>query len=146
MQKIISLICFLLGFSSMAMANNNPDDIVGTWLSADGKGHIQIFKEGNKYFGKIVWLKEPNEANGQPKMDKNNPEKSLQSKPLVGAVILHDFVFDKSEWNSGHIYDPQNGKDYKAYLRLKDANTLALRGYIGFSLLGRTEIWTRIKN
>ena len=51
--------------------------------------------------------------------------------------------YDNGEWTGGRIYDPQNGKDYKCYLKLKDPHTLSLRGYIGFSLLGRTEVWTR---
>lgn len=131
-------------FSNDNNNNNNPDAIIGTWLNASGKGHIQIYKQGNKYFGKLVWLKEPNDEQGNPKMDTKNPNTTLKTKPLIGSIILRDFVFDEDEWNSGRIYDPQNGKDYKCFLRLKDPKTLNVRGYIGVSLLGRTETWTRI--
>ncbi len=144
MLKKITLLFSFLGILFTANANPNADEILGTWLNASGLGRIQIYKEGNAYFGKIIWLKEPNNANGGPKLDINNPDPQLKTKPLIGAIVLRKFVYDDGEWNGGRIYDPQNGKDYKCYLKLKDANTLSLRGYIGISLLGRTEIWKRI--
>jgi uncharacterized protein (DUF2147 family) len=131
--------------TGIVSANTNPDDVIGIWLEASGQAQIQIYKEGTKYFGKIIWIKEPNGQNGKSKLDVNNPDKSLQSKPLLGSLILRNFIYDNGEWNSGRIYDPQNGKDYKCYMKLKDPNSLSLRGYIGFSLLGRTEVWTRVK-
>ena len=145
MKKIFALIGILLCTVSFASANTNPDDIVGLWLNSNGQGRIQVYKEGNKYFGKIVWLKEPNGPKGNPKLDANNPDPALKTKPLLGAIVLRNFVYDDREWSSGRIYDPQNGKDYKCYMKLKDANTLSVRGYIGISLLGRTEVWTRVK-
>ncbi len=143
MKNIYAILACL--FCLTASAKTNPDDIVGTWLNSSGEGQIQIYKEGDKYFGKIIWLKEPNGPKGNPKLDANNPDKSLQSKPLIGALILRNFKYDDGEWNGGRIYDPKNGKDYKCFMKLKDPKTLNLRGYIGFSLLGRTEVWTRVK-
>lgn len=143
-QFFLISVLFLSGVTAFGYDKENPDAIIGNWLNASGKGHIQIYKQGNKYYGKLVWLKEPNDEQGNPKVDSKNPNASLKNKPLLGAIILRDFVFDDDEWNSGRIYDPQNGKDYKCFLRLKDARTLQVRGYIGVSLLGRTETWTRI--
>jgi len=145
MKKILALIGAWLCCTTFATAATNPDDIIGIWLNANGQAQIQIYKEGNKYFGKIYWLKDPNNAKGTPKLDANNPDDALKTKPLLGAVLLRNFVYDDGEWNSGRIYDPQNGKDYKCYIKLKDPKTLSLRGYIGISLLGRTEVWTRMK-
>jgi uncharacterized protein (DUF2147 family) len=133
-----------LFFSANAMAAG-PDDILGIWMNASGKGQIQIYKEGDKYFGKIIWMKDPNTPQGTPKMDARNPDPALRTKPILGAVILRDFVYDDGEWNKGRVYDPTNGKEYKCYMKLKDPKTLSLRGYIGVSLLGRTEVWTRMK-
>jgi uncharacterized protein (DUF2147 family) len=141
-RSFLLLALLVLGFSKSFSAG--PDDIIGVWLNASGEGQIQIYKEGSRYYGKIAWLKEPNDANG-PKLDKNNPDEKLRKQPIVGLVILRDFKYDDNEWNGGRIYDPKNGKDYKCYLKLKDAKTLSLRGYIGISLLGRTEVWTRVK-
>lgn len=144
-MKKAFFLCIALSFSFLASAKTNPDDILGVWLSSNGQAHLQIYKEGDKYFGKLVWLKEPNNAKGTPKMDANNPDEVLRTKPLLGLVILRNFIYDDGEWSGGRIYDPQNGKEYKSYMKLKDAKTLNLRGYIGFSLLGRTEVWTRVK-
>lgn len=119
------------------------DDVTGVWLNASGKGKVQVYREGGKYFGKIVWLREPLNEKGLPKKDAMNPSTAMKSQPLVGLVILREFVFREGEWTDGRIYDPENGKEYKCYLRMKNPNTLLLRGYIGISLIGRTEVWTR---
>lgn len=142
MKKLIAIIGLLLGSSNMASASG-ADDIVGIWLSASGEGKIQIYKEGDRYFGKLYWMKEPNGPKGNPKLDSNNPDPALRNKPLLGLVILKNFRYDDGEWSGGLIYDPKNGKEYKSYIKLKDPQTLSLRGYIGISLLGRTELWKR---
>jgi uncharacterized protein (DUF2147 family) len=124
-------------------AQTKADEIVGYWLTHGEKpARVQVYKTGDHYAGKIVWLQFP-EENGKPKMDSNNPDENKRSQPLVGLVIMNGFRFDDGEWNDGKIYDPQNGKTYSCYLTLKDKNNLKVRGYIGISLLGRTEIWTR---
>jgi len=143
MKSIFTITCCF--FCLLVSAKTNPDDIVGIWLTPNGQGQVQVYKEGDKYFGRIIWLKEPNGPKGNPKTDANNPDPLFKTKLLIGAVVLRNFIYDDGEWNSGRIYDPQNGKDYKCYLKLKDPKTLSVRGYIGFSLFGRTEVWTRKK-
>ena len=145
MKKLFTLIGTWLFMTLMASAAPNPDDVIGVWLNSSGEGQIEIYKESNKYFGRIIWLKKPNGPKGNPKLDANNPDESMRSKPLLGSLILRNFKYDNGEWNGGRIYDPQNGKDYKCYMKLKDTKTLSVRGYIGFSLLGRTEVWTKVK-
>lgn len=145
MKKIYALIVAWVSMGFVTSLAPNPDDIIGVWLSRDGKGQVQIYKEGEKYFGKLIWLKEPNGPKGNAKLDANNPDEKLRTKPLLGALMLRNFKYDDGEWNGGRIYDPQNGKDYKCYIKLKDPKTLSVRGYIGFSLLGRTEVWTRVR-
>lgn len=122
------------------------DAILGKWINPSGEGQIQVYKKGTLYYGKLVWLKAPNdEAIGQPKTDINNPDKSLQSKPILGLEILKGFKFDGDDvYEEGSIYDPKNGKTYKCKMTL-DGNKLKIRGYIGISLLGRSEVWTRVK-
>jgi uncharacterized protein (DUF2147 family) len=140
------LLLFLLISTSFCSYPPTPlaaDDVVGIWLNTTGKGKVQVYRENGKYFGKIVWLREPLNEKGLPKKDAMNPEATLQTQPLVGLVVLREFIFQENEWIDGKVYDPENGKEYKCYLRMKDANTLLLRGYIGISLMGRTEIWSR---
>jgi len=144
MKYLLLLLVSVTSVISAAFATPS-DDVVGIWLNATGKGKIQVYKENGTYYGKIVWLREPLNEKGQPKLDTNNPNNSLKSKPIVGAIILRDFEFKDGEWTNGKIYDPESGKDYKCYMRFRDANTLNVRGYIGISMIGRTEVWTRTK-
>jgi uncharacterized protein (DUF2147 family) len=106
-----------------------------------------VEKIGNKYFGKIVWLREPEDpATGQPKVDKNNPDESMRSTPLRGYRLLKDFVYSgKGEWTEGTIYDPENGTLYSCVITLTDENTMDIRGYIGVKALGRTDVWKRLQ-
>jgi len=122
------------------------DMILGDWLTGSGKAKVNIYKDSKtgKLNGKIVWLKDPNEADGTPKLDKHNPNARLKTKPLMGLLLLRDFVHEGGRtWSDGKIYDPENGKDYSCILEVESEKKLKVRGYIGFSLIGRTEYWTR---
>jgi len=130
-------------WAAIATAQVKADDIMGTWQThGDKPAKVRIYRTGEKFYGKIVFLQFPLE-NGVPQTDRKNPDKGLQGRPVLGLELLTGFQFDKDEWNGGHIYDPESGKTYSCTLSLKDKNTLKVRGYIGISLLGRTEIWTR---
>jgi len=135
---------FLLAISLFAPVASkvHPDDIIGTWVSNGNKAKIHIYKSGNKYQGKIIWLKEPNK-DGKPKTDKKNPDPKLRNTPVIGLIVLRNFVYDDGEWTDGDIYDPSSGKEYSCKITMPDKNTLKVRGYIGISLLGRTEVWKR---
>ncbi|MER3464674.1 MAG: DUF2147 domain-containing protein [Chitinophagaceae bacterium] len=144
-MKTTLLVLFALAFFH-PYHNTNSDAIIGIWQSGNGKGHIQIFKQNGKYHGKIIWLKEPlDKVTGHPKLDNKNPDPSKRNVPIMGMVVMRDFNYEDGEWTNGHIYDPSGGKEYKAYLKLKDINTLLVRGYIGISLIGKTDTWTRIR-
>jgi uncharacterized protein (DUF2147 family) len=135
-----------------SQAQVKPDNIVGFYLTYDDdtgaeKSQVQIFKATNgKYYGKIVWLKEPLK-NGKPKVDDKNPEAKLQNRPIIGLEILKGFVFDKDnqEWNDGTIYNPSSGKTYNCYINFESPTKLKIRGYIGASWmgLGKTAYWTK---
>lgn len=137
-----SLLIPFLSFSPSA----DSDKIVGTWLVGSGKAHIQIYKYADKYAGKIAWLRDPLNEQGKPKVDKNNPDVSKRNNPLMGNVNMLGFKYagDKT-WKDGTIYDSENGKTYSCNIKLVDDNTLEVRGYIGISLIGRTDTWKRVK-
>ncbi len=124
----------------------NADAILGKWINPSGEGQIQIYKRGNLFFGKLAWIKEPNdEATGKPKLDVKNPDKSLQSRPILGLELLKNFKFDGDDvYEDGTIYDPKSGKTYSCKMTLT-GNKLKIRGFVGISLLGRSEVWTRVK-
>lgn len=138
-----AFLLFVLMLSIQNVFAQKADDILGVWLTGSKKGHVQIYKNGDKFFGKIIWLKEPNE-NGKPKLDKNNTNEGKRSQPLLGLINLNSFVFEDDEWTDGTIYDPENGKTYSCNISLVDGK-LHVHGYIGISLIGRTDVWERIK-
>lgn len=105
---------------------------------------VQIYEKSDKFFGKIVWLKIPLDANNKPKTDLNNPNEKLQSRPVKGLENLVGFVFKgNGVWEDGTIYDPKNGNDYSCTMTLVDNNTLEVRGFVGVSMFGRTDVWKR---
>ncbi|MES2678960.1 MAG: DUF2147 domain-containing protein [Bacteroidota bacterium] len=142
MKKTLTLLLLFLGLSPV-FSQVNRDIIVGTWLTASGTAKVYISREGDKYNGRITWLKNPNDETGKPKVDKNNPDKASKMMPLMGLKLLKNFVFDDGEWNDGTIYDPLNGKTYSCVIKYRDGK-LDLRGYIGISLIGRTQTWFKV--
>ena len=117
-------IAYLIVIASLVSCNvfsqNKADDIIGIWLTGGKEpAKIQIYKSGD-------------------------PDKSKRNSPIIGLVMLTDFKFDgDDEWKGGDIYDPESGKTYSSFIYLKDNNTIRVRGYVGISLFGRTETWTR---
>lgn len=151
MKQFILLLTLITGLSLSNISNaqtSDADRIIGVWTPSHGKARVKIEKIGNKYFGKTVWLKEPNDPEtGKPKTDKMNPDESLRNQPRLGLRIMKDFTYEgEGIWKGGTVYDPEKGKTYCGKITFVDADHLDLRGSIcGFSLLGRTDTWTRYK-
>ena len=153
-MKRMSMLIALIGMMVFPMMQMNAQevvakDVLGKWLNEDKDAHVKIFMKGDKYFGKLVWIKDPIDPDtGKPKLDKNNPDPALQSRPSLGLELLTNFVFDDDEWEDGEIYDPKSGKTYSCYMEFPDDDNLdrlKIRGYVGVSLLGKTTYWTRVK-
>jgi len=143
MMKFAVLLSCVLFFQA-ARAGDTDDEIVGIWRNASGKGHVQIYKDKGKYYGKLVWLKKTHDEQGKPYLDKNNPSKQHCARPLLGLVMLKDFTYDDGEWTGGKVYNPEDGKEYKSFMKLKDHETLSVRGYVGFSWIGKTLTFDRV--
>ena len=152
---IATLILAAAIFPAKSHAQSKADKILGYYLTFDDetgaeKSQIQIYKTTNgKYYGKIVWLKEPNK-NGKPKVDDKNPDAKLQNRPIMDLLILKDFTYNNgdNEWSNGTIYNPTSGKTYNCYMHFETATRLKIRGYIGASWmgLGKTAYWTKETN
>lgn len=136
-----SILCGLLFFFSNQWAK--AQGIIGTWYNQEKTAKVQIYEaKDDHFYGKIVWLKEPNE-NGKPKVDKNNPDKAKQSTPLMNLLVLKHFKKkSETQYEGGTIYDPKNGKTYDCKMTLK-GDKLDIRGYVKITLIGRTSTWTR---
>ncbi len=142
MKNFIS-IAFLLFFSLVFKDTQaqQADDIIGIWMPSEGTSYIQIYKgkESEKYFGRIVWLKEPNDEKGEPRRDTNGD-------PILKMVNLKDFVFEEDEWTDGTIYDPKTGNLYYCTIEMPKKDKLEVRGSLDpFGIVGRTDVWVRMK-
>lgn len=141
MKKTLSILflSFVAAFNAMGQTSD-ADKLIGTYMTEGDKGKVVIEKKGSTYNGVLVW----NATQGL--LDKNNPVKSEQTKPLVGKTILTGFKYaGKEVWDGGKIYDPENGKTYSCKIKMKKNGDLTVRGFIGVSLLGRNTDWKRVK-
>ncbi len=140
-----TLFCFLL---SLPVFADNPDAIVGKWLSSKGKNQVQIYRQGGRYFGRLVWMAEPNDpATNKPKTDKLNPDAALRSRQLMHLTMMTNLRYKGDNvWTDGQVYNPEDGRTYGCELTLRDANSLDISGYvIGLGFLKKTRTWTRVR-
>jgi uncharacterized protein (DUF2147 family) len=129
----------------------DADSILGSWNTANMDAKIEIYKCDLEYCGRISYLREPNfppkdkgGMAGLPRVDRNNPEAEFRIRPLLGLRLIEGFYYaGNNTWKGGRIYNPEDGRKYKAKITLSQDNRLKLRGFVGVSLLGRTETWTR---
>lgn len=148
MIRLLAVLLVALFSSPALMAQSkDADKLVGVWQPSDGRSYVKIDKIGNKFYGRVVWLKEPNEEDGSPRLDKNNPDESLRSTPLKGYRVMKDLVYNEEEklWLDGTIYDPKNGTTYNCKIELMDDNKIEVRGFVGTAVFGRTDVWTRLQ-
>ncbi|WP_397446680.1 DUF2147 domain-containing protein [Polaribacter sp. R77954] len=122
----------------------NAQTIFGKWNSTNdetGKidSVIEMYKKDGKAYAKIIEIKNETRKNAVCDLC----EGDNKGKPILGLEILTGLEKDDDEWSGGEILDPRNGKIYKCYIELVKPNKLKIRGYIGFSLLGKTKYWTR---
>ena len=135
----IIVITLFTGFYSLL----NAQSIIGEWetfddLTGNKLSIVEIYNINDIYFGKINYLFKDHLGSVCNQCEDDN-----YNKPIIGLVIIKNLIEDDGEYNNGTILDPNNGKSYKCYLELIGNNKLKLRGYIGFSILGRTQYWQR---
>ena len=131
-------------FSYVLISSVQINEIEGIWITQDDetgkkKSEVLLYKNEGKLYGKILNLL-LEEDKGKLCVNCKGENKNL---PIQGMVIIKDLkIIDKS-WEDGTILDPKSGKTYSCYITFEDENTLKVRGYIGFALLGRTQKWIR---
>jgi uncharacterized protein (DUF2147 family) len=124
-----------------------PKSPVGRWKTIDdltgkAKSVVLIWEQGGKLFGRIQKLVDPDPKDPNPTCD--GCAGAQKGKPVVGLQILWDLQKNGDGWSGGTILDPATGKTYKCLLSVEDGGTkLKVRGFIGLSLLGRTQYWLR---
>jgi uncharacterized protein (DUF2147 family) len=141
-NTLLLLSIFIASFSYSQSYN-----IEGDWYTENNNAIIKIYKDGNTLSGKITWIKTPNDENGNPKTDPENPDEKLKSRKRLGMIMMYNFSYDEDDqWDDGEIYDPESGNTYSGIITMTSKNKLDLRGYVGISWFGRTSQWTRKTN
>ena len=140
MKKIFLISLFLL------FQNSFSQSVLGKWKTIDDetgveKSIVEIYEVKGKLFGKIIEIFEAKNRNRKCELCTGDDK----DKPILGFVIIRGLKKDGDEYNGGKITDPKNGKTYKCYITLEEKDKLKIRGYIGISLLGRTQYWVRVK-
>ena len=153
MSKSFAIICafLILPIISAVAQTGAADKIIGTYYIADDTSgedcKVKITKDkSGTYSGRIIWVKYPNNKDGSPKRDVNNPDPSKRNTPSDQILLVSHFKYDakKNQWVDGEIYDPIHGKIYKAKMWFESDKVLRVRGYIGISALGRTMTWKKL--
>ena len=129
-------------FLSLAFLTVQADPVVGSWISIDDatgtkKSEINLYIENGKLYGKIEKLLLP-EDQGKICVECKGSEKN---QPIEGLVIVQGLEKEGASWTDGTILDPANGKRYSCTISLNTDGTLNVRGYLGISILGRTQVW-----
>lgn len=141
MRKTILSMLFMVLPIVAAMAQ----DVVGKWKLDDGSAIVEVYRQGDSYNGKIVWLKNPTEPDGTPAVDTNNPDPSLRKRQIIGLNMLSGLKKADGEYSGGKIYDPNNGKTYNCSMKV-EGDVLKVRGSLDKrGLIGRTMDWYRQK-
>lgn len=131
------ILCYLSTTASAQTDQKTADQIAGLYWSPKKDAKIEIYKKGEHYFGRSIWV-------ANRRKDNKNPNEALKTREVLGIELLTNFSYDDGVYNAGRIYDPESGKTYDCKMTLIGDN-LKVRGYIGISLFGRTEIFQRIK-
>ena len=139
----LGFVLLVLLLASFAFPPDDGDQVVGLWLTGEGKAKVEIYELDDHYYGKIIWSKQQEESS-EILLDINNPVDTLRTKPIIGLEILHDFVYQDDQWVNGMIYDPESGDYYRAKMMRFDDSKLRIRGYVLIPLFGRSEEWTRV--
>ena len=141
MKRIILCAIALIMPFAAALAQ----DVIGKWKLADGTAIVEVYKSGDSFNGKIVWLQNPTESDGTPAKDDNNPDKNLRSRQIMGLNMLSGLKKTGDEYSGGKIYEPGNGKTYNCSMKV-EGDVLKVRGSLDKKgLIGRTMDWFRVK-
>ncbi len=136
MNKVIATI--FLAMAAFQVEAQEP--VEGIWLTAEGNSKIEIYQRGDRYFGKIVWLNPSTDRKGNPVVDRNNPDKNLRNRQLMGIDMLEYLQYRNGKWY-GKIYAPKRGLTMDAVIVAKEQDKLELNiSYQGFT---RQQVWTR---
>ena len=131
--------------ATVSLAADTPKE-AGVWFDETGKGAVKIEPCGDRLCGRIVWLKDLVNDQGEILTDKNNPDPGQRARTICGLPVLGQLqAMPEGGYDGGWVYDPKVGKSYSVAIVLEGPNNLTVTGYKGVKLLGKSFGWTRAK-
>ncbi len=138
MRKASLVLAMLAGpMLAVAPAAANPS---GDWMTPEGKSRVRVTPCGQGVCATIVWLKEPNGANGAPKRDIHNQDASRRGRAIVGLALMSGMTPDGPDKWKGRIYNPEDGKTYRATMELS-GDRLDVSGCV--AVFCKSQVWRR---
>ncbi len=134
LQKRTFIAAAVLGLLAAPGEASAGPDPTGTWRMANGKVTVRVVRCGAFYCGKVVGLRKPRDDKGRPRLDKENPNPALRSRPVIGLTILRNMEPDGEGAWAGTIYNPDDGKTYSSYMTLRNARTIEVDGCVAVVL------------
>lgn len=143
MNSVLGLVLFLM--TTFYVQGQN---VIGKWKTIDdetgkAKAIVDVYEKSGKIYGKVIAILEE-----EHKKDLCvNCSGEDKNKPIIGMIIIKGLSeIENNEYGSGKILDPKTGKVYRCFIHLEEKDKLKVRGYIGISILGRTQYWYRVKS
>ncbi len=144
LSRIAAGLALAMTLASGAAAATDP--AFGYWLVENRRAIIEVHPCGSMACGRIVWLADPFDANGDPKTDVNNPDPLMRHRTLCGLPLIQGLeVDDPGAWADGEIYNSRDGRNYSVRISRGGDDRLEVRGFLGISLLGKSQFWTRAR-
>jgi uncharacterized protein (DUF2147 family) len=140
-------VLFLCTCITLQVQAGPPAELIcGKWESTDKNLIVQVYKEGGKFSGKIIWY---SDTGGKPMdygTDKRNPDPKLRNRKILGMNVLHDMAYNAStnSWEDGVIYESKNGREWNASIYIDKSGMLKVKGYWHIKLIGKTMTFTRV--
>ncbi len=141
---VIALCAFGLG-PAMAQEEEHQQAPIGMWMPEDEESKVEIFPCGDAMCGKVAWMLDGYDEDGNVLTDIHNPNPDLRKVPVLGLVIMTDIRPTEEEgvWR-GEVYNPQDGRTYDFWLTVLSQSEITIEGCGLYNLVCQTHTWSRV--
>jgi uncharacterized protein (DUF2147 family) len=145
-SRVFAYMLAALAMPLAAMAERPSDPAHGLWLTENEKAIVEVAPCGaGETCGRLVWVEDPVDETGAPRRDAANTDRARRARPICGLELVGGLHrAGEGAWEQGWLYNPRDGGTYSAELRALSSDQLEVRGYLGVSLLGQSQVWTRV--
>jgi len=133
----------LVGYSFVSCNQAGSGALKGEWMDDEQNTRIEFFQDGDTYSGKVVWLSNPTDSDGNPRLDVNNPDPEKQKQPILGMTIIRGLEYSDGSWINGKIYAPRRGIYANCKIKIVSDDRLELT--VSKAMFSQTKVWTREK-